>query len=97
MKNFRSRLFIGVTATSLLMALIIAGLLARSYFYDDEYRYLDQQSGRFIDILTLYGGLQMAKVENIYNRNGEWGWTWQPGWHCWPSSPFRKNWQVFEN
>jgi hypothetical protein len=73
-------LFNALVLTSLLLCVTSVGFWVRSYRYHDDYRVLVRDAGRVVDVTSLYGGLQVAKIENVYNRDGAWGWTWDQGW-----------------
>ena len=75
-KRLRHILFSGCAVLSLLLLLTTVSMWIRSYWYFDEYRAVNRSNGQLSDLLSLYGGVQLARAENVNNRNGELGWTW---------------------
>lgn len=69
-------MFNGSAAVSVLLLLATSLMWVRSYWYFDEYRSVNPSNGQLIDLLSVYGGVQVATAENVNNRNGELGWTW---------------------
>jgi hypothetical protein len=90
-----------LTLTSLLLCVASLGLWVRSYRYHDDFRVLFHDAGRVVDVTNLYGGLQVAKIENVDNRDGAWGWSWDQGWTAtdlkWapPNRRPWRDWQLF--
>jgi len=102
MRRFRRILLHAITLASLALCLATVVLWVGSYAYFGEYRQLNKDNGRLLDLVVLYGGMQVAKVENVWNRNGELGWEWDRGWSWVPLNDGRslwgappKDWQLF--
>jgi hypothetical protein len=75
-KRLRYTLLNGCAAVSLLLLIATSLMWVRSYWYFDEYRSVNPGNGQLIDLLSVYGGVQVGKAENVHNTNGELGWTW---------------------
>jgi hypothetical protein len=97
----KRRLLNLLTALSVLLLLMVAVLWVRSYHYLDDYRRLDRATGRLEDVVLLYGAVQVARVENVDNPDGESGWSWETGWTAMPLGSFGRapsvDWQVLNN
>jgi hypothetical protein len=94
------RLLNFLTVLPLLLFVAACVLWVRSYRFLDQYRYLDPSSGLLVDLVSLRGGIQVAVVRNVPNRDGGYGWAWGSGWSstalaAFITGPPGDDWQLF--
>jgi len=90
-----------LTLLSLLLLVATAVLWVRSYRIFDQYCQLDDATGRENEVVLLYGGVHVARVENMATLARQANLVLEAGWTATPLPSSGRapsfDWQVFYN
>ncbi|MCY2952121.1 MAG: hypothetical protein NTU53_09105 [Planctomycetota bacterium] len=90
----RRRLFTIFAAISLLLCICLLALWLRSYRHLDDYKIWQIENDRLCELLSLRGGIQLARVECVSQWLADDMLHANQGWHTFPTSP-DDDWQLF--